>query len=341
MDNAVYDKNLKLIEEYLASGVDINSKNKNEDTALSIATELNYSDVIIFLLEKGSDPNTENKIGRTPLFFAILNKNIKIIKKLIKYKSNINHISTKRGYHNANFQTACAVGDVNIVKYLIKKGANINFVDSINCTPLYHASIKNNIEVVKVLLENGVEIDNMSVTESSRLGYCDIVKLLLERGYDIKNDIFSLEHATYDGHMNIVKLLLQYGVNVENNALEIASYNGYLDIVKELLKYGANIKYIENYQFGFNKCALVGASENNYYEIVKLLLECTNVNINYKDINSCHTALLGALKYNNMRVVNLLIQHGANINVLSEEEQNIYGNIIIENKKIKLNYFTK
>ena len=50
---------------------------------------------------------------------------------------------------------ACQEGDVEKVKELIKKGANVNAKNRFGGTPLHAAVISNNVEVVKILIENG------------------------------------------------------------------------------------------------------------------------------------------------------------------------------------------
>ena len=88
---------------------------------------------------------------------------------------------------------------------------------------LIEASINGHLDVVKHLVDNGVDIhimDNIPLRLASTYDHLDIVKYLIENGADI--------HACND------------------SALELASRNGYLDIVKYLKSV-----YIERYKEKF------------------------------------------------------------------------------------------
>ncbi len=54
--------------------------------------------------------------------------------------------------------TAVSSGNIDIVKYLLSKGANINAKDIMACNALITASSKGNIEMVKFLVEKGIDI---------------------------------------------------------------------------------------------------------------------------------------------------------------------------------------
>ena len=50
---------------------------------------------------------------------------------------------------------ACQEGNAEKVRELIKKGASVNAKNRFGGTPLHAAVISNNVEVVKILIENG------------------------------------------------------------------------------------------------------------------------------------------------------------------------------------------
>ena len=54
---------------------------------------------------------------------------------------------------------ACRMGHINIAKLLIKKGADINKPNNKGYTPLSVACVTNNYELGKLLLESGVDIN--------------------------------------------------------------------------------------------------------------------------------------------------------------------------------------
>ncbi len=78
-----------------------------------------------------------------------------------------------------------------IIKLLIKKGANIEVKDDENWTPLMCAAHFNSKEVVELLLEKGANIeakDNEGETALIRAAYNDskeVTKLLIKKGANI------------------------------------------------------------------------------------------------------------------------------------------------------------
>jgi len=50
--------------------------------------------------------------------------------------------------------------DLERVKYLVEKGANIESKDNFGCTPLHRASWGGNLDIVKYLVEKGANIES-------------------------------------------------------------------------------------------------------------------------------------------------------------------------------------
>jgi len=102
---------------------------------------------------------------------------------------------------------------------LIANGANLN-EKSLSCTPLYFTVWYNKTDFARLLIKNGVDIDEKQVTRNLDLrplntavakGYTDMVKLLVDNGADI--NITNLENksplavAEEKGYTNIVHIL--------------------------------------------------------------------------------------------------------------------------------------
>ena len=97
-------------------------------------------------------------------------------------------------------------GDLDFVKFLIEeKRLNINQGRG---TPLWLASEKNHLDIVKYLVEHGavVTINGGATYAAARNGRLDILKYLVEKGATIDLNI-SLEAAEQYGHSDVVKYL--------------------------------------------------------------------------------------------------------------------------------------
>ena len=180
---------------------------------------------------------------------------------------------------------------------------------------------------------------NNDLIEASKKRDTKIVEELLNDGADpnIKdeNEQTPLILASQNGYTEIVDLLLNAKAdpNIQDEWVETAlikaSRYGYTEIVEKLLnaKADPNIQDEEDdLQYKNRNTALMYSIEHNNIEIVELLLK-NGAKVDKKN-KWGDTALNYASHKCYTEIVKLLIKYGADISVLSEKEQNIYGNII-------------
>ena len=121
--------------------------------------------------------------------------------------------------------SAAQKGDIDIVRILLDNGANINFKDNYGDTALMWASIEGHTDIVQLLLDMGANLylqNNHGTTAillASSNGNTDVVELLLDRG----------------ANPNIQN-------NNGNTALILASFYGNTDIVNLLNRHKAYSK---------------------------------------------------------------------------------------------------
>ena len=76
-------------------------------------------------------------------------------------------------------------GHLEIVKFLLEKGASIDSKNDYGSTPLHLASMKGHLEIVKLLLGEGANIDAKDENGSTPLHWAsrhpEIVELLCEK----------------------------------------------------------------------------------------------------------------------------------------------------------------
>jgi ankyrin repeat protein len=112
------------------------------------------------------------------------------------------------------------------MKLLIKAGGNVNQATNDGCTPLFVASSKGNVALVKGLIEAGGNVNQHSNKDATPLfiasmhGHIDIVRLLLQQpNIDIHTlqiqmivQLFSYWYmATQNNHTDVVQLLANAG----------------------------------------------------------------------------------------------------------------------------------
>jgi ankyrin repeat protein len=150
------------------------------------------------------------------LITAIQKNNIDLIRTLIN-NDNVNlHKNGTTPLHHAS-----SIGNTEVVKLLIEKGADINVKNNFGSTPLHYASNEGNTEVVKLLIDNGADInvkdraDTTPLHKASFKGHTEVVNLLIENGADIhvkdNSGDTPLKVANEYGRTEVVHLLFEKG----------------------------------------------------------------------------------------------------------------------------------
>jgi ankyrin repeat protein len=137
------------------------------------------------LLVRGFDPNTPNEKGVPGLLFAIQSESPKSAMLLAK------HPSTNLNAQNQSGETPLMLAAINnqldLAKVLIERGADIN---KPGWTPLHYAATRGHRDMIRLLLDNDAYIDSESANGTTPLMLAAYsapplaVKLLLEEGAD-------------------------------------------------------------------------------------------------------------------------------------------------------------
>ena len=183
-------------------------------------------------------------------------------------------------------------------------------------------AVKNNqYEVVKNIIKDGFDIKKVTdnITGNTPLiiavnnGYLDIVKLLIDSGVNIEDEDVkhrtSIMIASDKGYLDIVKLLIASKANVNHQSdnelsslllvvSKVENLTNYLEIMKELLKAGADINHVNKLKFS----ALMLASIKGNINTVKFLTE-KGADI-YLVNNDGDSAIMLARKWRRTDIVN-------------------------------------
>ena len=197
------------------------------------------------------------------LFDAIGQGAIRDVKFCLQNGANINGSIARGQFGNYRKQlqtplhTAVSSRNLEIVKILLQNGADVNTTDEDGFTPLHIAAYNGNLQMVKILLQNGSGI------------FLDIK--------DNTNGRSALHVAVYDGNLEIVRVLVEKGANINAkdddgfSPLHIAVYIENLKMLKILIQSGAHL----NAKDKKNKTPLDYARMWNIYDILKYLNNLT------------------------------------------------------------------
>lgn len=358
----------------IKSGAEINVQDIRGVSPLMLAAQQNFGSMVLLLLENGANPNLTSIEGYNSLHLPCELGHENIIKILLQTDVNVNY-QDKDG--DTPLMIAACHGFKNIVEMLLKKNANLNFQNKNGDTALMKAANGNSFEVVKLLVEKGAELNLSANDGATALAFSmskpnkEMTKYLIRSG---ANKI-QLEKKVLDSMfpklcqqgdaIELVQLYLDNGANVNNRGeygntpLMLASVNNHLEIVKILIDNDADLDLQNNYQ----TTPLWAASMHGHIDIVKLLLENgANPNIQVGedkmtalfsvagkrfDENDIYVTTKKNLDSNDitLRVARVLLQNGANPNILNIYESNVLNLSArigdIEMMKLLLDYGAK
>lgn len=173
--------------------------------------------------------------------------------------NNDNNNNTKKGEIVSPdlIHDYAAEGNLKAIEEYLKNGYNI-FGNYCGLKPIHIAAENNQIAVVKFLLQHGERVNSIDEEDNNTplhyacmTGSLEMVKLLISKGADVDAENYVKEtpllQAVYNGNSEIVEILLKNGADVEvrtendRTALMIAATNGNLKNVELLIKEGAKI----------------------------------------------------------------------------------------------------
>ncbi|CAH3128446.1 unnamed protein product [Porites lobata] len=91
------------------------------------------------------------------LVTAIRSGNLEVVKE--KFARPGSQVNTPIQHGRSPLHIAIQAGKMDVMKYLVAKGADVNLSDEDDCSPLYYAVLDNNEEVVQYLLQMGADPD--------------------------------------------------------------------------------------------------------------------------------------------------------------------------------------
>lgn len=184
LDNAAKKGNVHDVKLLLEHNVPLSFN------ALNYASQNGHVGVVELLLKHGAQP------GQFELKHSVLKNHPHVVELLLKHGAE----STLEV-----FELACDKGYIEVMKQLIKYNGDIFFP----CEALVHAICRNRVEIVECLLKrysDGVSIHTAEMLErAARLGYTDIVRLLLEHGAIPTEKAFNA--AVKHHHLETARLL--------------------------------------------------------------------------------------------------------------------------------------
>lgn len=235
-------RDLSLIATYLKEGGDANKEVEyiskkylfdltRKGLPLHIAVEFGDKDLALLALEKGADINLIDREGRSPLRVAVLENQPEMAKLLME-----NGVDKESKDSKTSLKTGVESGYIKLVNVLLNNNMDPNGTVDGSIPLLHDACTMGYFKVVKLLLEKGADINYVTHNYPSALlctaevvrdykngekknKYMSILDLLLKKGADvnkgarIENGVctWNVLNAVF-GNYEAMRLLLLHGV---------------------------------------------------------------------------------------------------------------------------------
>ncbi|MDH5656751.1 MAG: ankyrin repeat domain-containing protein [Spirochaetia bacterium] len=251
------------------------------------------------LLLIGENPNSVDKHGLTPLFYACANGHPDTVRMLLQAGAEVN-FQTRKGLTPLHNAAAYKREHIQILDMLIKAGADVNMRNEEGAAPLHNATFGwgAQIQIVDILIQSGADVNVKN-----------------------KSGTTPLLNAASSGRLDIARMLIGSGAKVDERDMEgttallRATYYGNLDMVRLLLSAGASARVIAN----DGTSPLMNSTRwrsHPWRPLTRLMIDAgvdPNVRSRQKGFEGW-TALMNACVLGDLEILKMLINAGADVN---------------------------
>ena len=172
--------------------------------------------VVKWLIDCKADLNVFDDEKFTPLHRMAIVGNIEMVNVLLENGADIDVPDGRWGCSPLLF--AAQEGKMEIVKILLTAGANINFKNNSKLDAIYFASERGHYDIVKILMKFGILINPKCIHNASANDQIALIELLLDYGIDVNSKTQTgnscLHVAVFNDRLAAAKFLISRGADV-------------------------------------------------------------------------------------------------------------------------------
>ena len=255
----------KTVRWLIEEGVDPDFKNYEGVTALMLASQAGFENIVRILLRHGADVNLSSDYYRvSPLISAVRNDYLRVAELLLRNGAEINHDDNwgRKAIHYAVMNNYIATTDM-----LIYYNADIDHKDAYGLTPLMYAVFYKNDTITEMLISNQANIfeiadDKNSIlhlaAQSGNMFFTEKYHSYFNPYYINSDSLTVVEYSVLNGNSEVLKFLLEVGhelrdtINEVYTPLSIAKYSRSFKTKRMVKKLGyRNLHYPYFGRLGF------------------------------------------------------------------------------------------
>jgi ankyrin repeat protein len=215
LDNAIRNDNREMVMYLLEAGADPAIKPRHGADVFVYAAGKAYTDILDLLENKGFPLKADKQRSGKALVEAIAQGNLKMVELLLERGANPNACDNQG---NPPLFTAAAEGRLPIVRLLVKSGADVHARNKHNWNALMNACRNPKAETATFLIKKGCDIEPVEKQRgmtplilAAEQGHVEVVKVLIAAGANLearaKNGRTALTWARISKQNSIVRLL--------------------------------------------------------------------------------------------------------------------------------------
>lgn len=243
--------NSLFVSSLIDAGADVNSRDLEGLSAMSVAVEFGNINVVQVLIEAGFVMNCKKDWFLHEAAAVGCVEMLEIL--CLGYGDNIDvnlvDLKGQTALHIASIH-----GHLEVVGFLLSEGSDPDGADTKGWTPLHFSAREGHLEVVKVLLDHSI-FSKYAITKEGKTAYA----LAEEKGHDHLYDMLHLEdmlhRAARVGDVHAMKSCLAEGGNVNAkdqngwSPLHRAVFKGQIECVKLLISHGAVVDAVDDHGY--------------------------------------------------------------------------------------------
>ena len=356
LQDAVLEGNIKAFKILMTKNPNLNLKDNYGKCVLFDGVESGNITIIKEIVNNLDDINQVDNNGQTALFQAILKEDLSIANFLITHGTNINHLDSKR--QNILFNAVVlGMENLKIITFLISKGINLNIKDKDD---------KNLLDEILKLVSiqkqtEDIKIDSKYRFINEKRNYLKLTAFLINNGLAInrldKEGKTVLYREVAMQNYETLNFLLSSGANINaldnegKNVLFDAILKGFtnVEMIDYLILKGANIDQqdIKKRTIIDDLCEIILIQENDkkpsferflnikkdgdYFQLLKKIL-IFKPNLNQIK-NNGQTLIFNIIQYDNMPLIKLIANGGADFNIIDKNKQTLLSILITQGLK--------
>jgi ankyrin repeat protein len=211
-------------------------------------------------------------------------------------------------------------GHLGVVKLLLRRGADVDVLNTAGRSAAEFASENGQAEVAKFISEYKANPNTQNKLRSTTLDTGEYGA----DDYGRDEAKVSLHAAAEEGNVNTLKSLLEREVDINardadnDTPLHIAAFKGNVDVVRLLIERGAEVDSRDK----MGNTPLHRSSQSGHLEVSRILLD-HGANVNAREKN-CETPMVISTYYGHLEIVKLLLERGADIHAMDGDGDTPY-----------------